>query len=122
MHINFKRLNHFQICIPFGEEDKARKFYGELLGLREIPKPLPVLKNGGMWFEIADIQLHIGVEEMASPSKRHPAFEVEDVVAVRSFLESHGVRTCDEPVLDGITRFSFYDPFDNRIELMEKFD
>jgi hypothetical protein len=78
------------------------------------------LKMGGMWFEIADIQLHIGIEEMATPSKRHPAFEVDDVVGVRSFLESNCVRTRDEPVLEGVTRFSFYDPFDNRIELMEK--
>jgi hypothetical protein len=30
------------------------------------------------------------------------------------------VRTKDEPRLPGVTRFSFFDPFGNRIELMER--
>jgi catechol 2,3-dioxygenase-like lactoylglutathione lyase family enzyme len=120
MKINFKRLDHVQICIPFGAEEQAREFYSSVLGLLEIPKPDLLKKNGGMWFAIADIQLHIGVENIAGPSKRHPAFEVEDAQAVRTYLESQGVRTRDEPSLDGVERFSFYDPFENRIELLEK--
>jgi catechol 2,3-dioxygenase-like lactoylglutathione lyase family enzyme len=78
------------------------------------------VKNGGMWFEIADIQLHIGIEEMAGPSKRHPAFEVDDVEKVRRYLESNKVKTKDEPLIEGLKRFSFYDPYGNRIELIEK--
>jgi catechol 2,3-dioxygenase-like lactoylglutathione lyase family enzyme len=120
MKIQFKRLDHVQVCIPFGQEETARDFYGGLLGLEEIPKPQPVINNGGMWYAIADIQLHVGVEEMSGPSKRHPAFEIEDVDRVRAYLESNGVRTRDEPVLEGIKRFSLYDPFGNRIELMER--
>ena len=120
MKPNFKRLDHVQLCIPPGAEDEARTFYGTLLGLREIEKPAVLRANGGMWFEIADIQLHIGVEANQTKSKRHPAFEVENVAAVRTYLEAHGVRTRDEPPLAGITRFSFFDPFDNRIELLEK--
>jgi catechol 2,3-dioxygenase-like lactoylglutathione lyase family enzyme len=120
MKINFKRLDHVQICIPFGAEEQAREFYRNVLGLLEIPKPELLKKNGGMWFAIADIQLHVGIENITGPSKRHPAFEVEDVLAVRTYLESHGVRTRDEPALVGVERFSFYDPFENRIELMEK--
>jgi catechol 2,3-dioxygenase-like lactoylglutathione lyase family enzyme len=37
--INFKRLNHIQICIPVGKEMEARRFYTDILGLEEIPKP-----------------------------------------------------------------------------------
>ena len=120
MRINFSRLNHVQVCIPSGAEPQAREFYGRLLGLREIEKPEVLKKNGGLWFEVADIQLHVGVEEHVAPSKRHPAFEVEDVADVRRYLEENGVRTRDEPSLPGVARFSFYDPFGNRIELMEK--
>lgn len=29
--INFKRLNHLQICIPVGKEDEARKFYTDII-------------------------------------------------------------------------------------------
>ncbi|HEY0100789.1 MAG TPA: VOC family protein, partial [Pyrinomonadaceae bacterium] len=120
MKIKIKRLNHVQLCVPPGAEERAREFYGRLLGLREIEKPAPLRANGGLWFEIADIQLHIGVEGGQSKSKRHPAFEVEDIEGVRTYLEANNVRTKDEIALAGIERFSFFDPFDNRIELLEK--
>jgi catechol 2,3-dioxygenase-like lactoylglutathione lyase family enzyme len=118
--INVKRLDHVQLCVPSGGEARARNFYGVLLGLNEIEKPAPLKANGGMWFEIADVQLHIGIEDAAAKSKRHPAFEVENVAEVRKFLEANGVRTRDEPDITGVRRFSFFDPFDNRIEFLEK--
>ena len=120
MKINVKRLDHVQVCIPRGTESQAREFYGGLLGLEEIEKPEVLRRNGGMWYKVADVQLHVGVEDTVAPSKRHPAFEVEGVEEVRTYLEQSGVRTRDEPSLPGITRFSFFDPFGNRIELMEK--
>jgi catechol 2,3-dioxygenase-like lactoylglutathione lyase family enzyme len=120
MKINIKRLDHVQLCVPPGAEGEAREFYGGLLGLAEIEKPAPLRANGGLWFEVADIQLHIGVERDQSKSKRHPAFEVEDALGVRKFLEQNGVRTKDEIPLAGLERFSFFDPFDNRIEFFER--
>jgi catechol 2,3-dioxygenase-like lactoylglutathione lyase family enzyme len=120
MKIHIKRLDHVQLCIPPGAEAAAREFYGELLGLREIEKPAPLRANGGLWFEVADIQLHIGIESDQTKSKRHPAFEVEKIEDIRGYLEESGVRTRDEISLAGLKRFSFFDPFDNRIELLEK--
>ena len=121
MKINFKRLNHVQVCIPPGAEDHARDFYGRLLGLREIEKPAVLRERGGLWYEVADIQLHIGAEEPAARStKRHPAFDVEEIDAVRAYLESAGVPTRDEEEANGYRRFSFFDPFGNRFELMEQ--
>jgi len=122
MKINVKRLDHVQLCIPPDAEERAREFYGGLLGLNEIEKPEPLRARGGLWFEIADIQLHIGVERDQSKSKRHPAFEVENVGGVRTYLEQHNVRTKDEIPLAGVERFSFFDPFDNRIEFFERTD
>lgn len=120
MKINFKRLDHVQVCIPRGAEPEAREFYGGLLGLEEIEKPEAIKKNGGMWYSVAGAQLHVGVEETVAPSKRHPAFEVENVEGVRAFLEQNGVRTKDETAIPGMRRFSFIDPFGNRIELLER--
>ncbi|HZH90214.1 MAG TPA: VOC family protein [Pyrinomonadaceae bacterium] len=120
MKINFRRLDHVQLCIPPDAEERAREFYGGLLGLTEIEKPEPLRARGGLWFEIAGIQLHIGVERVQGKSKRHPAFEVEDVDGVRAYLERNGVRTRDEIALAGVKRFSLFDPFDNRIELIER--
>ncbi len=120
MKIRFNRLNHVQVCIPRGAEDRARAFYADVLGLKEIEKPEALKPSGGIWFEIADIQLHVGIEDEVTASKRHPAFEVEDIDGVRKYLEEHGVRTRDEPALPSIARFSFFDPFGNRVELMQK--
>jgi catechol 2,3-dioxygenase-like lactoylglutathione lyase family enzyme len=120
MKITFKRLDHVQVCIPRGAEGEAREFYGGLLGLEEIEKPEAIRKNGGMWYSVADTQLHVGVEDPIAPSKRHPAFEVENVEGVRAFLERNGVRTKDETAIPGMRRFSFFDPFGNRIEFLEK--
>ena len=62
MKIPIKRLDHVQICIPIGEEARAREFYTQVLGLEEVEKPEALKANGGLWFKIADIHLHIGVE------------------------------------------------------------
>jgi catechol 2,3-dioxygenase-like lactoylglutathione lyase family enzyme len=121
MKINIKRLDHVQVCVPRGAEARAREFYGGLLGLEEVEKPEVLRAGGGVWYNVADIQLHVGVEDgNGLPSKRHPAFEVEDIAGARAYLERNGVRTKDEPSIPGARRFSFYDPFGNRIELLEK--
>jgi catechol 2,3-dioxygenase-like lactoylglutathione lyase family enzyme len=120
MKIKFRRLDHVQVCVPRGAEDGAREFYGGLLGLEEIEKPEALRGRGGLWYSIADVQLHVGVEDEVAPSKRHPAFEVEGVAAVRAYLEQNGVRTRDEADIPGLRRFSFFDPFGNRIELLER--
>ncbi len=121
MKIQFKRFDHVQVSIPRGTEDEARDFYGRLLGLEEIEKPEVLRKNGGLWYSVADVQLHVGAEDVVAPSKRHPAFEVADAAGVRAYLERHNVRTRDEPDIPGVVhRFSLFDPFGNRIELLEK--
>ena len=120
MKINITRLNHVQVCIPRGAEQEARAFYGQVLGLEEVEKPEVLKANGGLWYSVADIQLHIGVEETVAPSKRHPAFEVENLEGIRAYLQEHGVKTKDEPPVPGAHRFSFFDPFGNRIEFLER--
>ena len=121
MKIQFGRLDHVQVCIPRDSEAEAREFYGGLLGLEEVEKPEVLRANGGMWYAVAGAQLHVGIEDPVAPSKRHPAFEVADAARVRAYLEGRGVRTKDEPDIPGVVhRFSLFDPFGNRIELLEK--
>ncbi|MGY3715029.1 VOC family protein [Sutcliffiella cohnii] len=119
--ISFKRLHHIQLCIPIGEEDKARDFYGRILQLKEKEKPEALKKNGGLWFDVGDIELHLGVESINSiPSKRHPAFEVENIMEVKQYLKEKGVKVNEEIAIPNIERFTFTDPFGNRIEFMER--
>lgn len=120
MKINYKRIDHVQLCIPKGEEEKGREFYCGILGLKEIDKPELLKANGGFWVEIADIQLHIGTENMEGRSKRHPAFEIEDLERVQEYLTEKGVKIKDDDKIPGINRFSFFDYWNNRIEFLEK--
>lgn len=119
--IKFKKLDHIQLCIPKGKEDEARIFYGEILRLTEIEKPEALKPNGGMWYEIGDIQLHIGTEDTApDKSKRHPAFEVENLLEIKSYLRSKNIVIKEDVAIPNVQRFSIFDPFGNRIELLEK--
>jgi catechol 2,3-dioxygenase-like lactoylglutathione lyase family enzyme len=119
--INFKRFDHVQICIPRGMEDEARKFYTGVLGLKEIPKPASLMPNGGLWYQVANVELHLGVETPVISTKRHPAFEIDDVAAARELLEDK-VEIVEEPFIPGRTRFAFIDPFGNKIELLQMID
>ena len=117
--MRIKRLDHIQICVPIGAEEEAEQFYTGALGLEEIEKPDALKPNGGLWLRIADIQLHIGVEAEQNTSKRHPAFEVEGLEGWKQHLQSRGVKIKEETVIPGVNRFSFLDPFGNRIEFLE---
>ena len=118
--IEFKRIDHVQLCIPKGMEDEARAFYTDILGLKEIPKPESLMHNGGLWYQVADAELHLGIEpEMRT--RRHPAFEIKDVAAARQLLQDK-VEIVEEPYIPGRTRFAFIDPFGNKIELLQMLD
>lgn len=121
MKIEVKRLDHVQICIPRGAEQAAREFYTDILGFEEVEKPDALKKNGGLWYKVGDIQLHIGTEQMeTNKSKRHPAFEIRKLTETKRYLGDHGVKIKEDTPIPGVERFSFFDPFENRIEFLEK--
>ncbi|PMC35120.1 glyoxalase [Bacillus sp. UMB0899] len=121
MDISIIGLDHIQICVPFGKEHIAKSFYLDLLKFEEVEKPEELKRNEGFWCKAGDIHLHIGVESFEETiSKRHPAFIVEDIQEARNVLRKHNVTIKEETSLPGIERFSFYDPFMNRIEFLQK--
>jgi catechol 2,3-dioxygenase-like lactoylglutathione lyase family enzyme len=44
----FTRIDHVQLAMPAGEEDKARTFYRDLLGMVELSKPPELAKRGAL--------------------------------------------------------------------------
>ena len=111
------RIDHVQLAIPKGGEAEARRFYGEVLGLAEIPKPEAMRARGGMWFEGG---IHLGIEEGMRPSaKVHPALVVDDVDTVKRLLLAAGCEWRDADDLPGVKRGHTKDPFGNRIEITE---
>ncbi|MCE9669075.1 hypothetical protein LY474_14780 [Myxococcus stipitatus] len=115
-------IDHIQLAMPRDQEARARAFYGELLGLREIPKPPELAKRGGVWFELPDGRgLHLGVEEPFHPAKKaHPGFRVTtlDALGMRLDALGHVPRWSDE--VPGVRRFHAEDPFGNRLEFQEQ--
>jgi catechol 2,3-dioxygenase-like lactoylglutathione lyase family enzyme len=118
--LSVMNLSHINITLPKGGEDIARSFYSGLLGLREIPKPTPLLVRGGVWFDAGGRDIHLSVEEqrLGANSCGHFGLECADIDGVRARLRAAGV-----PAEDGRPapwrRFFVRDPFGNRIEIHE---
>lgn len=68
----FSAIDHVQLAMPPGEENRTRAFYGDLLGMVEILKPPGLAKRGGRWFESGRVQIHLGVEADFRPAKKGP--------------------------------------------------
>ena len=112
-------IDHVQLAMPPGGEAAARRFYGEVLGLPERPKPAALAARGGLWFESASVKVHLGVEADFRPAtKAHPAFVVRDLPVLLARCRAAGCRIVEAGTLDGQTRVHVDDPFGNRIELM----
>lgn len=116
----FKSIDHIQLAAPKGSEDSAREFFRDLLGFEEMEKPEELKKRGGVWFRCGNVQLHIGVEEPFSPARKaHPAFEIENIEALKKHLRINGIEIIEDDKLSGANRFYVSDPFGNRIEMLE---
>ncbi len=117
-------LHHVQVAAPAGCEDTARRFYGELLGLSEIEKPLILALRGGAWFRAGAAELHVGVEEsFVAAAKAHPALSVDSVGALEDLAatltaEGVDVRWADDAEIPAQRRFHVSDPWGNRLELL----
>jgi catechol 2,3-dioxygenase-like lactoylglutathione lyase family enzyme len=114
------RIDHVQLAMPRGGEDRAREFYSGLLGIPEVPKPVELSKRGGCWFERGDLKVHLGVDpEFRAQRKAHPAFLVRDLGALVERLRAAGAEVIEDGVLPGHQRVYVTDPFGNRLELVE---
>lgn len=113
-------IDHVQLAMPAGEEDKARSFYGEVLGITEKRKPAHLARRGGVWFEDGPLKIHLGVEKDFRPAKKaHPALLVKDLDKLTEKCKSAGYEVVYDEPLKGYHRIYASDPFGNRIELME---
>jgi catechol 2,3-dioxygenase-like lactoylglutathione lyase family enzyme len=115
-----KRIDHIQLAAPLGSEDQARRFYQDILLLKEIEKPEELKKNGGAWFSNGQVNIHIGIEDIFVPAKKaHPAFEVNQIEEFATYLEDKGIAIKVDYKLPGTKRFYLHDPFGNRLEFLE---
>ena len=111
-------IDHVQLAMPVGAEDRARAYYVGVLGFEELTKPPRLAARGGCWFACGPVQLHLGAEEGFRPARKaHPAIVCADL---RAFADAYPgeVRWSDE--IPGVLRAHIDDPFGNRIEVVEQ--
>lgn len=110
-----------QLATPAGGEDLARRFYRDVLGLAEQPKPPHLAKRGGCWFRNDHVQIHLGVDKDFRPAtKAHSALLMQGLPAFIQACHANGLEVIDDQPLEGYDRTYVNGPFGNRIELMEK--
>jgi catechol 2,3-dioxygenase-like lactoylglutathione lyase family enzyme len=120
MTFEFQGIDHIQMTMPKGEENKAREFYSKILGMKEIPKPENLQGRGGCWFMCGNQEIHMSVQEdFTPPKKAHPGLIVKNSEELREKLLSLKFEIKEEPPIEGRTRFFVNDPFGNRIEFLE---
>jgi catechol 2,3-dioxygenase-like lactoylglutathione lyase family enzyme len=114
----FRTIDHVQLAMPAGGEDRARAFFRDLLGMDEIPKPAELAKRGGCWFQSDDVQIHVGVDPNFHPAgKAHPGLKCTNLRDLITRFRESGIE-CSEDNASGVARAFVHDPFGNRIELI----
>lgn len=109
--------------------ERSRRFYSDLLGLEEIPRP--DLGFPGAWYAVGACQLHLMVPPEDGPAGeppgpfagrvRHLALAVRDWEEFVRRLAAEGVPLRESaPVPGGARRVFVKDPDENVLELVEE--
>jgi catechol 2,3-dioxygenase-like lactoylglutathione lyase family enzyme len=132
--MNTRKLDHVSFLVK--DVERSRRFYSQVLGLREIPRPSNAdhpgawLTNNEHSFEVHLIgeaeegrvaQTHTPYrrDEMASGHGSHPAFQVENLEGAMQHLRTLNVEIVGgpRPRGDGVQQIFICDPDGHMIEL-----
>ena len=111
------QIDHVSVVIT--DVERSRRFYRDLLGLKEIAKP-KTFDFVVLWFDLGDQQLHLLHKEKADAiSPRHFALRVADCAAARAYFRVNGTPMQETTPIPGADRFFISDPDGNRIEIIQ---
>lgn len=117
MSFQATQIDHVSVVVT--NVERSRRFYREILGLKEIAKP----KTFGfvaLWFDLGNQQLHLLLKEKADThSPRHFALRVKDASSARAYLREHGIQVENATLIADCERFFIYDPDGNRVEVIQ---
>ena len=117
MPLEVAKLDHCSIIIT--DVERSRRFYRDLLGLKEIHKPR-TFDFTVVWFDLGDHHIHLLLKDDADTiSPRHFALRVKDITQARAHFKSHGIDMEETTEIPGADRFFIRDPDGNRIEIIE---
>jgi len=114
-------IDHVQLAMPAGQEERAREFYVGALSLAEVRKPDHLAARGGAWFESPGVKIHLGVDPDFRPARKaHPGLLVTDLRGLTDALRRAGYEVQEGEPLAGYLHAYVDDPFGNRLELMQR--
>jgi catechol 2,3-dioxygenase-like lactoylglutathione lyase family enzyme len=131
MGVGVTQVHHIQIFVAPEFEQATKRFYSEVIGLEEIPKPEVFHKNEGAWYQHGPNQLHLsllrhahgsaeGAGEDNRRSQRHVCYMVADLAHAEKVMRAAGVEILpDERPFAQWTRFYVRDPGGNYIEIAQ---
>jgi catechol 2,3-dioxygenase-like lactoylglutathione lyase family enzyme len=115
--VQVKEYNHVGIVVR--DLERCKWFYGEVLGLKTIPRP--PFNFPGHWYQVgARSQLHLMVYEETIPdTMRHIALEVAKFTETVQELGAMGIEIIEGPAKrhDGSDYLFCKDPDGNRVEI-----
>ena len=110
-------IDHITLIVT--DVTKARAFYGDILGLKEIAPPA-VFDFVAIWYDLGGQYLHLLQKPIPdSLSARHVCFHVSNIGAAREHFRKHGVGMDETIAIPGCERFFIRDPDENRIEILK---
>lgn len=117
-------LQHVAVTFPPGRATAIREFYGDALGLTEMPVPPEVAHLGWVWFSTdqAGVELHFIPHAIdPDPTRAHHfCLQVDDLAAVRARLEAVGATVTEAGArIEGRDRAFVRDVVGNLVELVE---
>lgn len=115
--LHVTQIDHCSIIIT--DVERSRRFYRDLLGLKEIAKP-KTFDFVVLWFDLGHQQLHLLQKSQPDTwSPRHFALRVKDVPAARTYFRERDIPTEETTLIPGADRFFIRDPDGNRIEIIQ---
>jgi catechol 2,3-dioxygenase-like lactoylglutathione lyase family enzyme len=113
----FTHIDHCTVLVT--DVAKARRFYGEVLGLKEVAPPRE-FDFVAVWYDLGETYLHLLLKPQPDAvSPRHFCLAVTDVRAARRHCLAHGLAIEETVKIAAADRFFVRDPDGNRIEILQ---
>jgi catechol 2,3-dioxygenase-like lactoylglutathione lyase family enzyme len=131
MSIQVKQIDHVTIVVA--DLAATRRFYVDLLGMREVDRP--AFDFAGAWYQAGSTQIHATTTSAAAGAAgwadqgatvvsrgHHFAFEVDDAAAAAQKLQEAGITIAAGPKHrpDGPLQVYLHDPDGHLVELFSK--
>jgi catechol 2,3-dioxygenase-like lactoylglutathione lyase family enzyme len=111
------QLDHVSVVIT--DVERSRRFYGGVLGLREIARPR-TFDFVVVWYDVGGQHVHLLLRDRPDPhGPRHFALRVAEAAAARRRMAEQAVPVEEATPIPGADRFFVRDPDGNRVEIIQ---